>query len=117
MGKIGQRVLQKEPKNKEIESNDCFSINDSFSSKLFRVKINPITAKVETDPEREQTRTKVDDDRKHVIDAAIVRIMKTRKSMSHTQLIAEVDRQTSNSSENFVSKIFVYFSISGYEPA
>lgn len=117
MGKIGQRVLQKEPKNKEIESNDRFSINDSFSSKLFRVKINPITAKVETDPEREQTRTKVDDDRKHVIDAAIVRIMKTRKSMSHTQLIAEVDRQTSNSSENFVSKIFVCFSISGYEPA
>lgn len=54
------------------------------------MKINPITAKVETDPERQDTRNKVDDDRKHVIDAAIVRIMKTRKSMNHTQLIAEV---------------------------
>lgn len=90
MGKIGQRIFLKEPKTKEINPTDRFCVNDSFTSKLFRVKINPITAKVETDPERQDTRNKVDDDRKHVIDAAIVRIMKTRKSMNHTQLIAEV---------------------------
>jgi cullin 3 len=90
MGKINQRIFLKEPKTKEIQSNDRFFINDSFTSKLFRVKINPITAKTETDPERQETRNKVDDDRKHVIDAAIVRIMKTRKTMTHTQLIAEV---------------------------
>jgi cullin 3 len=92
MGKINQRIFLKEPKTKEIQSSDRFLINDSFTSKLFRVKINPITAKTETDPERQETRNKVDDDRKHVIDAAVVRIMKTRKMMTHTQLIAEVFR-------------------------
>jgi cullin 3 len=90
MGKIGQRILHKEPRSKEIDVNDRFSVNDSFTSKLFRVKINPIMAKIENDPERQETRNKVDDDRKHVIDAAIVRIMKTRKVMAHTQLISEV---------------------------
>jgi len=90
MGKPNQRIFLKEPKTKEIHPTDKFFVNDSFTSKLFRVKINPITAKIESDPERQETRNKVDDDRKHVIDAAIVRIMKTRKTMTHTQLIAEV---------------------------
>ena len=90
MGKINQRIFLKEPKTKEIHPSDRFSVNDSFISKLFRVKINPVTAKIESDPERQETRNKVDDDRKHIIDAAVVRIMKTRKTMTHTQLIAEV---------------------------
>jgi cullin 3 len=90
MGKPNQRILLKEPKTKELQPTDKFIVNDSFTSKLFRVKINPITAKIESDPERQETRNKVDDDRKHVIDAAIVRIMKTRKSMTHPQLVAEV---------------------------
>ncbi|CAF1245449.1 unnamed protein product [Didymodactylos carnosus] len=93
MGKPTQRIFLKEPKTKEIVSTDTFSINDSFTSKLYRVKINPITPKTESDPERLETRNKVDDDRKHEIDAAIVRIMKTRKSMAHIQLVAEVTHQ------------------------
>lgn len=90
MGKSNQRILLKEPKTKEIHAHDRFCVNDSFTSKLYRVKINPITAKTESDPERQETRNKVDDDRKHEIDAAIVRIMKMRKTMSHAQLVTEV---------------------------
>ncbi|CAF3406218.1 unnamed protein product [Rotaria socialis] len=93
MGKPSQRIFIKESKTKDIKPNDRFIINDSFTSKLYRVKINPITAKTESDPERQETRSKVEDDRKHEIDAAIVRTMKTRKTMSHTQLIAEVSHQ------------------------
>ncbi|UJR20900.1 hypothetical protein I4U23_024009 [Adineta vaga] len=93
MGKANQRIFLKESKTKEIQSSDRFVVNDSFTSKLFRVKINPMTAKLESDPERQETRNKVDDDRKHVIDAALVRIMKTRKTMTHTQLISEVIHQ------------------------
>jgi cullin 3 len=90
MGKPSQRIFLKEPKTKDIQSTDRFIINDSFTSKLYRVKINPITAKTENDPERQETRNKVEDDRKHEIDAAIVRTMKTRKTMPHAQLVAEV---------------------------
>lgn len=47
-----------------------------------RVKIQTVAAKGETEPERRETRNKVDEDRKHEIEAAIVRIMKSRKKMT-----------------------------------
>jgi len=47
----------------------------------FRVKIQTVAAKGESEPERRETRNKVDEDRKHEIEAAIVRIMKARKRM------------------------------------
>jgi cullin 3 len=93
MGKATQRVLIKTPRTKEMEPNHLFMVNDSFSSKLHRVKIQAVTAKGESEPERKETRSKVDEDRKHEIEAAIVRIMKARKRMSHSSLVAEVTEQ------------------------
>jgi len=57
------------------------------------VKIQTLAAKGESEPERKETRDKVDEDRKHEIEAAIVRIMKARKSMTHSGLVAEVTEQ------------------------
>lgn len=48
----------------------------------YRVKIQTVAAKGETEPERRETRNKVDEDRKHEIEAAIVRIMKSRKKLA-----------------------------------
>lgn len=48
----------------------------------YRVKIQTVAAKGESEPERKETRSKVDEDRKHEIEAAIVRIMKSRKKLS-----------------------------------
>ncbi|XP_068620766.1 cullin-3-B [Battus philenor] len=93
MGKPTQRVLIKHPKTKEIEPPHQFYVNDAFTSKLHRVKIQTVAAKGESEPERRETRNKVDEDRKHEIEAAIVRIMKARKRMAHTLLVAEVTEQ------------------------
>lgn len=76
----------------------CLFINHIFSLhlKLYNNHINVfisllVAAKQgESDPERKETRQKVDDDRKHEIEAAIVRIMKSRKKMQHNVLVAEV---------------------------
>ncbi|KAI5641475.1 cullin protein neddylation domain-containing protein [Phthorimaea operculella] len=57
------------------------------------VKIQTVAAKGESEPERRETRNKVDEDRKHEIEAAIVRIMKARKKMGHPLLVAEVTEQ------------------------
>lgn len=46
------------------------------------MKIQTVAAKGETEPERRETRNKVDEDRKHEIEAAIVRIMKSRKKLA-----------------------------------
>jgi len=81
MGKPTQRILVKNPRTKEIEATHLFSVNDGFTSKLYRVKIQTVAAKGESEPERKETRSKVDEDRKHEIEAAIVRIMKARKTM------------------------------------
>lgn len=75
------------------EASHVFAVNDSFTSKLFRVKIQAVTAKGESEPERKETRAKVDEDRKHEIEAAIVRVMKARKQMNHSALVAEVTEQ------------------------
>lgn len=45
------------------------------------MKIQTVAAKGETEPERKETRNKIDEDRKHEIEAAIVRVMKSRKKL------------------------------------
>lgn len=93
MGKPSQRVLIKSPKTKDIGPHHEFSINESYTSKLYRVKIQPITTKGENEPERRKTKDKVEEDRKHEIEAALVRIMKARKQLTHNKLIMEVTNQ------------------------
>lgn len=93
LGKVAQRILIKDPKVKEFEPSHSFSINDQFTSKLFRVKIQTVSSKGESEPERKETRQKVDEDRKHEIEAAVVRIMKARKKLQHNILVTEVIEQ------------------------
>ncbi|XP_017022092.1 cullin-3-A isoform X1 [Drosophila kikkawai] len=95
MGKPAQRLLVRnsKTKTKDIEPTDEFYVNDAFVSKFHRVKIQTVAAKGESEPERKETRGKVDEDRKHEIEAAIVRIMKARKRMAHNLLVSDVTSQ------------------------
>lgn len=94
VGKHSQRILVKFPKSKDIEPTHTFSVNESFTSSFHRVKIQQASARQgEAEPERNETRKKVDEDRKHEIEACIVRIMKARKHMNHNQLVSEVVEQ------------------------
>uniref|UniRef100_A0A4W4G2I2 Cullin-4B n=1 Tax=Electrophorus electricus TaxID=8005 RepID=A0A4W4G2I2_ELEEL len=86
------RVLTKTPKSKDVEDGDKFSCNDDFRHKLFRIKINQIQMK-ETVEEQASTTERVFQDRQYQIDAAIVRIMKMRKTLSHNLLVSEVYNQ------------------------
>ncbi len=96
LGKPTQRILAKMPKTKEIEASDTFTVNDEFTSRLHRVKIQTVAARGESEPERKSTYERVDEDRKHEIEAAIVRILKDRKIMQHNVLFAEVTEQLSS---------------------
>ena len=83
------RVLSKTPKGKEVNSDDSFAVNLSFSHPKYRIKINQIQAK-ETKSENRQTHERVAADRNYETQAAIVRIMKSKKKIAHSQLVAEV---------------------------
>ncbi|CDJ36464.1 cullin family protein, putative [Eimeria mitis] len=67
--------------------NDMFHVNESFSCLHRKIKL-PTPVQEET-----QCRARVEEDRSITVDAAIVRIMKTRKSLSHQQLVGEVMAQ------------------------
>lgn len=83
------------------EESEQYDLNPGFKSKKIRVNLNqPIKAEVRA--EATEVLKNVDEDRKYVIQATIVRIMKARKSMKNQQLIQEVISQIS---QRFAPKI------------
>lgn len=89
----GKNVLRKEPMSKDISEDDVFVFNDKFSSKFYKVKIGTVAAQKESEPEKQETRQKVEEDRKPQIEAAIVRIMKSRRVLDHNNIVTEVTKQ------------------------
>jgi cullin 3 len=73
------RVLAKEPMSKNVKATDRFAFNAQFVSKTIKIKAPVIssTSKVEDGEERKETERKNDQTRAHVVDAAVVRIMKS----------------------------------------
>ncbi|KAL8124509.1 cullin-3A-like [Apium graveolens] len=89
----GRNVLRKEPMSKDIGEDDVFFFNDKFTSKFYKVKIGTVVAQKESEPEKLETRQRVEEDRKPQIEAAIVRIMKARRVLDHNNIVAEVTKQ------------------------
>ncbi|XP_019157137.1 PREDICTED: cullin-3A-like [Ipomoea nil] len=89
----GKNVLRKEPMSKDIAEDDSFMFNDKFTSKFYKVKIGTVVAQKESEPEKHETRQRVEEDRKPQIEAAIVRIMKSRRVLDHNNIVAEVTKQ------------------------
>jgi len=87
------KILNKEPKGRDVDERDSFAFNADFSAKHLRFKVGTVTAAKENEVEKQETRAKVDEDRKPQIDAALVRVMKSRKEMEHNALITEVTTQ------------------------
>jgi cullin 3 len=94
------RVLRKEPVSKDVKPTDKFSINQDFTSQFLKIKVSAVAGgganRVENQDERRQTQKRTDDERGIVIEAAVVRIMKSRKSLSHAQLMTETLGQISS---------------------
>ncbi|KFH43225.1 Cullin-4A-like protein [Hapsidospora chrysogenum ATCC 11550] len=89
------RVLTKHPKGRDVDPTDTFTFNKTFWDPKFRVKINQIQHK-ETKEENKAIHERVVQDRGLETQAAIVRIMKSRKKMTHPELQAEVINMTKN---------------------
>ena len=86
------RVLLKDPRNKKIADGDVFRVDANYRSPLFRVKINAVQLR-DTKEDEKKVLGKVFEDRQYAVDALIVRIMKSRKTLTHNQLMADVFTQ------------------------
>lgn len=87
------RVLTKDPRGKDVNPGDQFSVNVKFTDKAFRLRINQIQLK-ETPEENKDTHEQVIRDRQYEIQACIIRILKSRKSIRHVELIQQTIEQT-----------------------
>ncbi|XP_046677480.1 cullin-3-like [Homalodisca vitripennis] len=90
VGKPSQRVLIKQPNSRKIDHGDFFHVNKSFSSKTNRVRLPTYLIKYESESERQDTMKRINEDRNYEIEAAIIRIMKSRRVMEHENLVFEL---------------------------
>nr|CAH8853260.1 unnamed protein product [Trichobilharzia regenti] len=78
----------------QLTPDTHLALYTDYKNKRVRVYLN-VPLKSETKQEIEQTLGNVESDRKLIVQACIVRIMKTRKVMKHHQLMSEVVTQLS----------------------
>ncbi|EGV63266.1 hypothetical protein PSN45_004463 [Yamadazyma tenuis] len=100
------RLLTKTPMSKDVNDNDIFELNEKFKSPSTKVKVLTVSASSSTntaggdgrlrksrDEELEDIESSIAEGRKHEINAATVRILKSRQSIYHNELVTEIIRQ------------------------
>jgi cullin 3 len=87
------RLLSKTRAGKDIGEEDVFQFNAKFSNPLNRFKIQAVVMQ-EDEAEDQQVEDKVKEDRKYLIEAMIIRVMKARQSLDHNSLISEILQQS-----------------------
>jgi len=89
---IVSKILIKSPSGRKFDGTDKMSLNTKFQSKRLRFKpANPLLQ-----PSKEEigeTHKAIQDDRKLFLQAAIVRVMKARKTLTHALLVNETIEQ------------------------
>lgn len=106
------RLLVKTPMTKEVNNSDVFKLNDKFKSpstkvKVLTVSVSSSASSVQGKPANSSTKSVQQEEfdevqasilegRKLEVNAAIVRIMKSRRTINHNDLIAELIKQLHN---------------------
>jgi hypothetical protein len=86
-----QAVIRRQvPSQEKLTAADVLVFNEAFYHKLSKIRILPVQPKESVQEESAATNERVFSERHYVVDAAIVRLMKSRKRMPHAELVVEV---------------------------
>ena len=89
------RILLKPSKGKTLSDTDSISLNKEFSSATVRIGLVP-SVKLDKPEDKEQEDIEVTNARKFVLESVLVRVMKSRRTIPHSELIAEVVKQVAS---------------------
>jgi len=93
------KVLLTDTKNKEIRDTDIFTLNLNYFNRMYKIKLPIVSYKpfgVSQEEAGKKLDVKIEDDRRLLIEATIVRVMKSRRKLEHNLLMTEVVRILSN---------------------
>ncbi|PAV60854.1 hypothetical protein WR25_02273 isoform I [Diploscapter pachys] len=79
-----------EAENGEYANDTTISLNKAYTNKKVKVDLSKMAMRVDVSKEADSVQKNVDEDRKAVINACIVRVLKMRRRIVHNDLIAEV---------------------------
>ena len=83
------KLLNKSPAAHSFAPEDILTVNTEYKSSLFRNKIPVMVSKQTKDKEGARVQEKVEDFRIYEIEAAIIKVMKARRTIDHTSLQQE----------------------------
>lgn len=83
------QVLLKTPMSESFNAGDTFKVNYDFSAKNKKLTFNTLH-KRELKEDIDETRDKVLNDRLYAIESLIVRLLKEKKQMRHSNLVSQV---------------------------
>ncbi|KAI9751273.1 MAG: hypothetical protein M1835_001245 [Candelina submexicana] len=89
---VKAKVLLASPDNAKPQPGTTYSLNYNFKQKKQKINLN-IVHKAEAKAEVEDTHKTVEGDRINLMQATIVRIMKSRKKLKHNMLVGETIQQ------------------------
>jgi cullin 3 len=88
------KVLRKAPNTKDVEEDHKFQINPKYTNPRAKVNIPTLSSIRPPNPDdKNKGMEAIQRLRRHQMDAAIVRIMKARKTLKHPDLVTEVVKQ------------------------
>ena len=77
---------------KDFQASDLYTLNASFKHQMYKIRVPIAHAKENKNLEKADIADKVDEDRRHIVEATLVKILKTRRKIEHNALIAEATK-------------------------
>ncbi|KEG11323.1 cullin [Trypanosoma grayi] len=88
-------VLRRKFESATLQRDDMFFVNEEFSSKWRKIRVPMAACRRVGASQSEEIAKEVDEDRKPAIDACLVRIMKSRRVLGHSDLLEECRQKLS----------------------